>query len=235
MPFDPAVLALGGVLAFSAGLPAQDTAVRPGAGVTAPRPIKEVKPAYPPAVMSAGVQGAVQLQCVVRPDGTVEDVKVTVPLHPELDKEAVRALAEWRFDPGRREGKAVPVLVDVEMTFTLRDDPPQPENAHRGPSLDSPEVLRPGNGVTTPVVVFERKPAYTPTALQAKAQGSVKLESVVLPDGTIGEVRILERLHPELDQESVRALRQWKFKPGTKDGSAVPVRVEVEMTFTLRK
>lgn len=232
MRFVPTALTLG-VLAFPAAAASQDPAVRPGAGVSAPRVVKEVKPGYPPAVMTAGVTGAVQLQCIVRTDGTVEDVKVTVPLHPELDKEAVRALSEWRFEPGRRDGKAVPVLVDVEMTFTLREDPAQP--GHRGPSLDSPEVLRPGKNVTTPVIVSERKPAYTPGALQSKAQGSVKLEAVVLPDGTIGDVRILERLHPELDQESVRALRQWQFKPGTKDGAAVPVRVEVEMSFTLGK
>ena len=65
-------------------------------------------------------------------------------------------------------------------------------------------------------------------------QGSVKLECVVLPDGTVGDVRVTTPLHPDLDQESVRTLRQWTFKPGTKDGVAVPVRVEVEMTFTLR-
>ena len=222
------VLALTLVVPAPGG--AQD-AVRPGGEVTAPRIVKDVKPSYTPAALTAGVEGAVQLQCVVRPDGTVEDVKVTLPLHPELDKEAARALSEWRFEPGRRDGKAVAVLVDVEMTFTLRDDPPAPD---KGPSLDAPEVLRPGKEVTTPVIVSERKPAYTPAALQGKTQGSVKLACVVLPDGTVGDVRMVERLHPELDEASVRALRQWKFKPGTKGGVAVPVRVEVEMTFTLR-
>ena len=229
MQLVPALVALATTFVLPAGARAQD-AVRPGGGVTGPRIVKEVKPGYTPAALTAGVEGAVQLQCVVRPDGTVEDVKVTVPLHPELDKEAARALSEWRFEPGRRDGKAVAVLVDVEMTFTLREDPPAP---YKGPSLDSPEVLRPGKEVTTPVVVSERKPAYTPAALQRKTQGRVKLECVVLPDGTVGEVRVLEHLHPELAEASVRALRQWKFKPGTKDGVAVPVRVEVEMTFTL--
>ena len=42
-------------------------------------------------------------------------------------------------------------------------------------------------------------------------------------------------LHPELDEEAIRTLRQWVFKPGTKDGVAVPVQIEVEMTFTLGK
>jgi TonB family protein len=62
----------------------------------------------------------------------------------------------------------------------------------------------------------------------------MKLECVVLPDGTVGEVRMVERLHPELDEQAIRTLRQWTFKPGTKNGVPVPVRTEVEMTFNLR-
>ena len=38
-----------------------------------------------------------------------------------------------------------------------------------------------------------------------------------------------------LDDESVKALKQWQFTPGQKDGVAVPVVVEVEMTFTIGK
>ncbi|HZB25200.1 MAG TPA: energy transducer TonB [Vicinamibacterales bacterium] len=226
----PVVLALAVTLVVPVAGRAQD-AVRPGGEVTAPRVIKEVKPRYTPSALTARVEGAVQLQCIVRPDGTVQDVKVTVPLHPELDKEAARALSEWRFEPGRRDGKGVPVLVDIELTFTLRDGPPA---THKGPSLDAPEVQRPGKEVTAPVVVSERRVGYTPGAIQAKVEGRMKLECVVLPDGTVGDVRMVERLHPELDEEAIRALRQWTFKPGTKNGVAVPVRVEVEMTFTLR-
>jgi TonB family protein len=38
-----------------------------------------------------------------------------------LDEAAVRAASQWRFEPGRRDGKPVPVLITVEMTFALRD------------------------------------------------------------------------------------------------------------------
>jgi TonB family protein len=37
-----------------------------------------------------------------------------------LDQEAVKAARQWRFAPGRRQGQAVPVLVTIELTFTLR-------------------------------------------------------------------------------------------------------------------
>jgi TonB family protein len=97
-------------------------------------------------------------------------------------------------------------------------------------------VQKPGNGVTYPVLVREVKPNYTKDAMDAKIQGNVRLEAVVLEDGTVGTVRITKSLDTEhgLDVEAVNAMKQWTFKPGTKDGKAVPVQVEVEMTFTLK-
>jgi protein TonB len=56
----------------------------------------------------------------------------------------------------------------------------------------------------------------------------------VQPDGTVGDVRVTKALNPGLDQEAIKAVKQWRFKPGHKDGKAVPVRVTLEMTFTLR-
>ncbi len=39
---------------------------------------------------------------------------------------------------------------------------------------------------------------------------------------------------PDLDENAVAALKQWEFTPGTKNGEAVPVRVTIEMTLTLK-
>lgn len=98
-------------------------------------------------------------------------------------------------------------------------------------------VYKPGDGVTLPVVVSEKKPRYTPEAMRARIQGRAQMEIVVQQDGTVGEVRVTKSLDKEfgLDDEAVAAARLWRFKPGTKDGKPVNVRVTVEMTFTLKK
>lgn len=97
-------------------------AFRPGAGITLPRVLREVKPAYTADAMRAKVQGSVWLECIVMPDGSVGDVKVTRSLDPifGLDQEAIKAAKMWRFSPGMRLGEPVPVIITIELTFTLR-------------------------------------------------------------------------------------------------------------------
>lgn len=97
-------------------------------------------------------------------------------------------------------------------------------------------AYRPGNGVENPRLVREVKPAYTADAMRAKIQGAVWLECVVLPDGTVGEVRVVRSLDSTfgLDQEAVKAAKQWRFAPGTRFGEPVPVLITIELTFTLR-
>jgi TonB family protein len=91
-------------------------------GVQAPRLIKDVKPQYTGDAMRAKIQGVVKMEAVVETDGTVGEVRVTQSLDQELglDDEAVKAVKKWRFEPGRKDGVVVPVLVEILMTFTRR-------------------------------------------------------------------------------------------------------------------
>ena len=69
-----------------------------------------------------------------------------------------------------------------------------------------------------------------------RIEGSVRLSAVVLADGKVGEVKVtrsLDSVHG-LDESAVKAMKQWEFKPGTKDGKPVAVRVSIDMTFTLK-
>ena len=109
-----------GLLVHSAVFAASPPQERPGNGVTMPKVVREVKPAYPDSVKKERVQGIVMLEAVVKKDGSVGEVTVKKPLHPELDAEAVKAMKQWQFEPGTKEGKAVDVAVNVEMTFNLK-------------------------------------------------------------------------------------------------------------------
>ena len=99
------------------------------------------------------------------------------------------------------------------------------------------QVYKAGDGVTLPRVVREMKPKYTAAAMEAKIEGTVWLECVVGKDGKVTDIEVTRSLDKEygLDDEAVAAARQWEFKPGEKDGKPVPVRVTIEMRFTLKK
>ena len=79
----------------------------------------------------------------------------------------------------------------------------------------------------------ETKPAYPQRAKEAKIQGVVHLETVVLADGTIGAVALRSLLDPDLEHCALEAIRNWRFVPARLNGTPVPVMVEVEMSFTL--
>lgn len=102
---------------------------------------------------------------------------------------------------------------------------------------DKPPVYRPGEGVKSPKHVHEVKPGYTREAMEAGIQGRLSLQAVVLESGLVGEVDIVDSLDTVygLDEQAIKAIRQWQFEPGTKDGKPVAVQVEVEFTFTLKK
>lgn len=97
-------------------------------------------------------------------------------------------------------------------------------------------VYRPGSGIINPRLVREVKPQYTADAMRAKIQGTVLLECVILPDGSVGKVDVVKSLDPTfgLDGEAVKAAKQWRFVPGTRFGEPVAVLVTIELTFTLR-
>ena len=93
---------------------------RPGAGITPPSIVREVKPVYTEDGRRRGIEGEVEMEVVVRSDGTVGAVRVLRGLGSGLDQRAVDAVRQWRFSPARRYGTPVDVLVEVAVEFRLR-------------------------------------------------------------------------------------------------------------------
>jgi protein TonB len=85
------------------------------------------------------------------------------------------------------------------------------------------------------------RPTYTNEAMRAKIQGVVLLDAVVLPNGTIGDIRIARSLDRSygLDEKAIEAAKGWLFRPGlrpdpiTKERKPVAVVVRLELEFRL--
>jgi TonB family protein len=94
-------------------------------------------------------------------------------------------------------------------------------------------VYRVGGGVTAPVLLFKKEPEYSEEARKAKYQGTVLLYIEVDPSGKATNIRVQHSLGLGLDEKAIEAVRQWKFKPGYKDGKPVTVAATIEVNFRL--
>jgi len=92
-----------------------------------------------------------------------------------------------------------------------------------------------GNGVSSPTIIRSQDPAYTSEAMRAKVQGEVHLEAVVQPNGLLTDIKVIKSLDRTygLDQAAIDAARKWLFRPGMKEGKAVPVKVQLILEFRL--
>lgn len=72
--------------------------------VACPEPIAKADPKYPPEMIKAHVRGQIVLYAIIRKDGSVDSIQVVRGLDPQLDRNAIDALARWRFRPGTHSG-----------------------------------------------------------------------------------------------------------------------------------
>ena len=88
-------------------------------GVSPPVLMSKTEPQYTKAAHDAHIQGAVQLHLVIDDSGLPQNVTVVKGLDPGLDENAVDAVRQWRFQPGKKDGKPVAVEARIEVQFRL--------------------------------------------------------------------------------------------------------------------
>jgi protein TonB len=94
-------------------------AYRIGGGVSPPSVLSKVEPEYSEDARKAKWQGTVVLQIVVDEHGNPQQMQVTRALGMGLDQKAMEAVSKWRFKPGLKDGKPVPVIATIEVNFRL--------------------------------------------------------------------------------------------------------------------
>ena len=94
-------------------------AYRIGGGVSAPSVLSKVEPEYSEEARKAKWQGTVVLSLVVDDQGRPQNLKVLRSLGLGLDQKAIEAVEKWRFKPGMKDGKPVPVMATIEVNFRL--------------------------------------------------------------------------------------------------------------------
>jgi len=94
-------------------------AVKVTGDISPPKLIKKINPVYPEEARRKGVMGIVTLSVRTDETGAVEQVLVLRSI-PELDKAAVYAIKQWKYEPVFIEGKATPIVFTVTVRFNLQ-------------------------------------------------------------------------------------------------------------------
>ncbi|RRA48185.1 energy transducer TonB [Acidipila sp. EB88] len=100
------------------------------------------------------------------------------------------------------------------------------------------------DGVTQPQIIHKVNPHYTKEAKRQHIVGACTLELTVDERGLAHDATVIHSLaegRPEdqraaaasLDSQAIEAIQQYRFKPSTRDGLPVAVRIRVEVNFGL--
>src|SRR6266404_8270666 len=99
---------------------ANETAVEFNETMTAPTMVAGPSPEYSQDAVERGIEGTMQVRCVVTVSGTVRNCKVIKGL-PYMDRPVVDALQARKYKPAMAQGRPV----DVFYTFTIKLKLPQ--------------------------------------------------------------------------------------------------------------
>jgi TonB family protein len=197
---------------------------------------------YPKKAKKKGVQGRVIIGFVITKSGNVENVKVLRGVTSSLNKEAVRVVKNIKkFKPGYEKGKPVQVSFTVPVTFKLTEKknvpPPPPPKVSKKKNKEiahyNVDVLPeyPG-GISAMNNEIAKSIKYPKDAFSQGISGKVVVGFVVDKNGRVEKVKATKGVHPSLDREAERVVRNLKqFTPGVKDGKAIDVGFAVPVLF----
>ncbi|WP_231847435.1 energy transducer TonB [Salinibacter ruber] len=88
---------------------------------------------YPKKARAQGIEGRLELEFLVEPDGSVRDIEVVKSLHPLCDSAAIDGVRSVDFIPARIDGDPIPIRLRLPVRFTM-STPTTAAQAHSGSS-----------------------------------------------------------------------------------------------------
>jgi TonB family protein len=202
-------------------------AVRATGDIKPPKLIKQVAPVYPDEARKAGVEGVVILEAKTDEQGNVVATRVLRSI-PALDKAAVDALKQWKYEPMIIDGKPRGIVFTVTVRFALKE-------GDRAKTLDAfaKGAVKAEGDIKPPKLIKEISSIYPREARAAGVSGVVILNVRTDEFGRVADTMVLRSI-PLLDQAAIDAVKQWVYEPMVIDGKAVPVVFTVTIRFNLK-
>ena len=187
-------------------------------------------------------------------NGSAEAVTALLDAGADLDARAVNGMTPLHFAAENGHAEAVTTLLEEGVDSNVRDNDgklPLDYAADNGQLKDTAVywklndarfqsreigegVFRIGEITDPPTILFKVDPQYSEEARKARYQDTGVFEAIIRSDGTVKILRVVRSIDFGLDENAIQALKQWKFRPGMRNGQPVDVVLNIEVNFNLR-
>jgi TonB family protein len=161
---------------------------------------------------------------------------ILVAEHRDDEAEQMFALARRMFETSLGPSSHLTTGASARLATLLRQSGRVAE-ANQLTQTAPAAVFHPGgagqNLIAAPHILSKVEPKYSEEARKNKLQGSILMSVIVDATGAPTQIAVLRPLGMGLDEQAVEAVSQWKFAPGTKNGTPVAVFSQIEVTFNL--
>ena len=184
-----------------------------------PKAIKQVPPVYPLAMRMSRMRGEVLIGFIVDIEGGVRRVGVLRSNNPYFDEAAIEAVRQWRFEPGKVNGRVVSTRMKVPIVFAIQDESGGGEGPFmtkkKGDLSKLPEAFR----YDTPPVPQNYLPSVYPYDLLSEGKkGRAVVAYMVNEKGVVVQTTVKEASSPEFGAALIAAVEAFSFKPALKNG-----------------
>gem|GEM_PF-1007857 len=196
------------------------TSLVPGSKLEKRPALVELHPTIDPRDPQEGdfAASTVLVDTIVGPDGVPAFARASCE-DCRLSLSAVQTVLHSRFQPALKDGVAVASQVRIPIIFNGREEQTFDVN-----TLD-----------VRPELLSSVDPAYPASELARGINGQAVLQFVVDENGRVGDVVVLSATDSSFGENAAAALRQWRFKPGLRDGQAVASRMSVPLYFRVSR
>jgi TonB family protein len=187
-------------------------------GVSLPRVVSKKDPELSEEARRAGAQSTVVVSLVVTEDGVPRDIHLLRGGGFGLDEKAIEAIGAWRFSPGTKDGKPIAEQANVEVNFRIGKKGYEDQISRLNFTLPQ--------GASRPELQTGEIP-MNPTGLGYQ---SLRIRLEVNAEGMPQNLHVLESTDNASEDDALREMRAWRFRPSMVNGRGVLVEGVFELT-----
>lgn len=191
---------------------------------------------YPFEQLEKGAKATVSVRFMVEPSGKVIFIEQKDKSLTDFDRAARAMLEEFEFIPASKDGKPNwgALKMDVEFNSHSQDIPVSASARRilRELGKKEPAIFSIAQVEHKPQPIARHAPVFPEELLETNAGGEALIEFFIDEEGQAQLPRIVSASQPAFGYAAAQAVSQWRFKPLTRAGKAVVVRVRVPVVFS---